>query len=581
MSQCENHKTLSLRQRGALLLDSILAVAVIGSVLGIILVILDQESKRQEDTIVASTLRELITASQEYLGENYDDLRYKLAEAATLRADNLAVLTIDMRQLADAGYISDVAMDGDTVTNRFNQQYALLLRGVDSTSAGFPAPSMLSDDIGHPTEGDMEIESILVSYGGDPIPGQRGSPIVAKTGLFNAGFMVDAFEARGPLGNFSFTIGDSVNAGPYDLFAEYPGQGRFASLISLTDIGVIGFKYVDRTGDIISDAFRRCADIDRGAAPDEYAECRDAAGGQRVYSDIVMNVRTESGLSVPPAIRNLSNITCSDDMLRNSDPDSILIDCSTTEFTGTIEVGDFIIGGSELSIGGNRTISFDGADVTIEGDQVITREISGEDSELLLDGNPSQNLYDLVFNYENVFPGSEVSYPDSCASPEAFLSVESVADMFGRPVAGYRAYATEGPSSWDVGVFLFSTDNFCTTVVSGSPSPIVTENTANFNYRRVFVNGREFGFPIIMGGQRPGVRCVEFVDDDNNALSEGASYDEIFMVNSSGGPIDNPDLNARAAEIEARLDVVADEFVDIYDVAPGFGKVNMQIRCSG
>lgn len=592
MTQCENRKIAQLRQRGALLLDAILALAVIGSVLVTILIIVDQEGKRQEDTIMASSLRNLITGSQEFLGQNYDALRVELADAAASRPDDLAILAIDMQRLANDGYIGNVVLDGGTVVNRYGQEFTLLLRGVDATDGGFPTPTMLNSEITDPIEGDMEIESILVSHGGDPIPGQRGGPIIAKTGLFNAGFMINDFEARGPLGSFAFTIGNAGDTGPYDVFPQYPEEGRFASLISLTNIGVLGFR--SDGGDGIDDAFRRCADVDRGAYPDEYDECVDTTGGQLVYSDIVLNVRTESGVSVPPAIRNLSNITCEDDMVRNSDTNRIVVDCSTTEFSGEVEVGDFNISNNELSVGGNRTISFDGADVTIEGDNVITRGIEGEAGELLLDGNPDQNFYDLVFNYERVAAGETVPVPTGCTNPEVFLSVESVADKYGRPIAGYRAVAVpdneSSPTEWDVRLFSFSTDNFCTSTNSSSGDlelnpiqiePASTGDPAVFDYLRVFINGSEFGFPVLIGGQNPGVQCVEFVDEFNNPLTQGGGYDEIFVLDAFGNPLNDPDPDIRASDIEARIDDVTDAYVDIYEVPPAYGFVNMQIRCNG
>lgn len=594
------------RQRGALLLDSILALAIIGGVIAISALIITQENQRQEDALVASSLRMLTEASQDFVGDRYDTLRAELFDEA--EDSGVARLEIPMSELVNQGYLSQAMLDDENqVRNFFEHDFVLLLRGVDVTSTDFPPPAMTFseiDDSGGPIDGDMEIESILVSHDGQDVPGQRGGPIVARTGLFNAGFMVDENEVRGPLGSFSFEIGDDGD-GPYDDFENYPGESRFVSLISLVDIGVLGFSEGD--GSDLEDAFRRCADIDQATDPDEYEECVESEN--LVYSDVIFNFRDDGDTA--PAITNIHNIACGDGLDEADREDSfLLVDCSETDFSGDVSVGgdlsvgDFIMSDDTLFLGGDaegdEVIFEDGDDVVFQGDV-----LQGGDEFILQDGDETVfgDLYDLVFTTETTDPEETVDVPGQCGDPEIFTNVESVSDKFGRGLSGYRAFAqpddANDPNEWELGLLGFSTENFCsTTSNTGSGIEIVPINkeSGNAEYVRVLIGGQEFGFPVIgdSGGVNSGVDCVEFalepspgdppeiVTISNFDSFDERSYERVYVVDEFGSPIEPTESPPEESYFDAIDDVFADtidEFVDIYLTPPGYGRINYQIRC--
>jgi len=179
--------------------------------------------------------------------------------------------------------------------------------------------------------------------------------------------------------------------------------------------------------------------------------------------------------------------------------------------------------------------------------------------------------------------------------PEIFLTVEGIADKFGRPLSGYRADPTpqfnafgDFTGDWTVNLVGYSNENFCSTVQTIEISPgnevivgitPIRKEEPRLEYRRISIRGTEFGFPVLISGQDPQITCVEFSDQDGNALIEGENYPQIYVLDSDGNPIVGVDSEDRRIRVRERFNEVTDDFVDIYRILPEYGIVNAQIRC--
>ncbi|MBW3243614.1 hypothetical protein KUV57_13150 [Epibacterium sp. DP7N7-1] len=476
-------KIQDMRQRGAMLLEAALAISVLLALVAYVAQTNGEEAEKQKRVMLASEHDVIITASRNFVQQSYHDIILDLFNAADSSGQGELVYSID--DIIAAGYLPS-SYSGGILNAIYGKNYALLARAVNRDDGGEPQVTMTYSDMdplglggvdndlvdGDPGNGEMEIESILVSYGGSDIPRGAGGDIVGRLESAFGGFVTEANTAHGAYANFE------MNISGFDSMAEYPGTGNFASVVSLSSYGVLGS---DGGMAQVVDPFRRCDGVN--IASDEYSECINS---NEVYTDLIMrpfDSDNDGTIDVLPALRNVTMLDCSDTS-NTGTISEFTIDCATTRMTG-----DFVSLGDNAEIG-NMKIEADGIDFA--GQDVLTRQnINGSD-ENILNGdrltmasvNGGQDMSEAVTNTSVVAARSTIEKPTCPATtidgvtpmePRVYLSPAAYSDPRGRPVVGVRAFAEDLGTEWRARLLIFVSQDFCSNDTS-NPIPTTFSN---------------------------------------------------------------------------------------------------------
>ena len=476
-------KLLRTRQRGAMLLEAALAISVLLALVGYVAQTNGEEAERQKRVMLASEHDVIITASRNFVQQSYHDIILDLYNAADSTGQGEVVYSTD--DIIAAGYLPS-SYGGGILNAIYGKNYALLARAVNRDDAGDPQATMTYSDMdplgaggvandlvdGDPGNGEMEIESILVSYGGEDIPRGTGGDIVGRLESAFGGFVTENDTANGAYANFE------MNISGFEDMAEYPGPGNFASVVSLSSYGVLGS---DGGMSQVVDPFRRCDEVN--IASNEYSDC---ISSNEVYTDLILrpyDSDNDGTVDVLPALRNVTMLDCSD----TSNVGTIsefTIDCATTRMTG-----DFVSLGDNAEIG-NMNVSAEGIDFA--GQDLLTRQtINGTEENILnadrltmVSVNGGQDMSESVTNTEVVAARSTIEKPTCPATtidgsnpmePRTYLSPAAYSDPRGRPVVGVRAFAEDLGTEWRARMLIFVSQDFCTNDTS-NPIPTTFSN---------------------------------------------------------------------------------------------------------
>lgn len=480
------------RQRGALLLEAMLAVGVAASLIGVTALIIREESVRQDNEMVAAEHRIIVEGAQAYVSERYDQLRRTDLFAAAQSSPDGALATLSLQELVDDGYLPEIVSASGAVGAVFGHEYRLILRAVngsdvtmtdvdmDGNGDGSVDPVLVD---GNPDNGEIEIESLLVSIGGSPIPSGRAGDIIARTGLFNAGFVNVDGIASGSFGSFEFPMTG------FDASGSVPDEGGFATIVSLSNFGVVTSDGSSGGSASLRDAFLRCEGMDPGIP--EYGDCLDS---NEVYTDIYFRSYDSDGdgsVDTIPAIRNLSSISCDADQ-PGGVAGEFLVDCALTRLTG-----DFVVEGSNIDLG---PLTVRDSQVLFGGEQILRREeVAGVEETVFTSdrivasginqASGGQDLAEGIFDSRVAVAGDILEKPTCPAYsingnemvPRIYLTPAAYADQGGRPIVGVRAFAedvdlatgTPDPlgDAWRVRLVLYVNQDFCDADVNFS-SPL-------------------------------------------------------------------------------------------------------------
>lgn len=540
-------------RRGSLLFDALLYLGVAAGAVGLTSAIIFDQSRRQDNNYMAATLKQNTISAQAYVSENYDLVRENLLAAAVAGTGD-ALLRVTMQDLVDAGYIPASFVIGGEITNRFQQEHSLLIRGVnrndptlttltaaeiDADGDGVIDPQLI-DDI--PTNGEFEIEAILVTHGGEAIPGQRGAPIAVATELPGVGFISVDDVASGAYGSFRFDLT------PFQDFdaAWYPTVGHFASIVALSNFGVLGADNDDADRDVL----RRCIDLDPILDAVEYGNCMGESGNE-LYSNIVFNSYIDDdGSTAYPTLSGLTRISCGDpDPLVPPVAGEFIIDCATTRISGDLDVGD------DISIAGTPVIENEA-----RGDGVSEVRVTA--NRITVDGpDGPQDISSFLSLTSVVAPRATVAKPTCPIAadgtpmvPEIQVTPVAHVDAGGRSLAGVQAlFEDVDATEWRVRMVSFLEEDFCDFSLAGPRDPA-----------GAFYSGADFdnGAPNQAGCSV--FTMVDATDTAGNIIyeSDGTTPKTRWQAPASGSPND-----------------YSDGLVDVYEVGQDHGWIRAETKC--
>lgn len=476
-------RNLERRQRGSLLFDAVLAIGVMMTFLAISVNVQERERASQEAALLGAEHKVVLDASKAYVAKNYKELQEELF--ARTGGSGAAIMSMSTDALIERGYLPPIYSTSGVLFRFYGQRYALLLRAVNRADATVPQLTMTGTQLdpamtGHispalldldPANGEMDIEALLVTYGGQEIKSGLAGRIMPHMNSAYAGYVADANFANGAYGGFR------LNISRFNGRAEYPARGRFASVVALSNFGVLGER---QSEDGLLDAFRRCVDVDPATAA--YLDCMDT---NEVYSDIVLAPHDTDGNGTAdtfPAIRGLSLLECGNTSTRNNATGRFMIDCAETTATGNVNVegnlkvdGDAEIGALEIT-----DASLDYHDKTIVERHATRGNILHGDAVVSDTVNGGQDLSEAIIDSRVVFAGQTVAKPQCTGlapngapmTPRIYVTPAAYSDPEGRAIIGVRAYASEHSSTqWRVRVLAFVGQDFCTNTPANAIQP--------------------------------------------------------------------------------------------------------------
>lgn len=454
------------RQRGSMLLDAALATGILFSLVAYSIQSSEEEMTRQKRTMVSSEHDVMLASARSFVKSNYHDMIMDLYDADGVR-------TYTASDLVGAGFLP-ASYSGGLIKSLYDQDYAIIARAVDRADGAVPQSTMtraVMDPLttgapqaslldGDPSNGEMEIESLLVTYGGDAMSGGDMGAVIGQIEGAYGGVVTDADVATGAYANFELDISG------FSGLAEYPDEGHMASVLSLSSYGVLGTTGGDSS---VIDPFRRCMDMN--IATNAYSDC---IASNEIYSDIVLRPYDSDGngsIDQFPVLRNVTMLDCAEGT-NTGVATEFTIDCGTTRMSGNL-----IVEGDDAQIGA-LDVAADGLD--FGGDDLLTRKtISGVDENVLstdrimLTGlNGGQDMSEVISNSEVVAARATIDKPVCTAttedglntmSPRAYVSPAAYSDPRGRAVVGVRAFADDiSATEWRVRMMLFVGQDFCT-----------------------------------------------------------------------------------------------------------------------
>lgn len=451
----------TMGERGATLLESAFVVTLFGSLLVLANMLLSEELERRRSISLGLNLRLTSSAAQSFVALNYE----ALIERFPGLGDGEAMYAVGMQELASAGFLPAEFIEKGEHSNSYGQRYSLLLRGVNRSDSASPKSTMtvaaLDSDAdgtvdsalrdGNPSNGELDLEAILVTTGGDPVVPTSGNPAIVASEMASAGYIQETGLARGPYGTWQLDIS------PFSSLEDYPAKERFAFLIALSGAGVLKDGQFALSG-TAGHPFERCI----GAAKDRLADC---AMTNEVHGEIAFGGPTDAAL-VSKGLNTISNVYSIEmgppvDSSENGSVDlhsvisglaelecgagtsdsfisgTLMVDCADVRFAGNAEViADLTVGG-DLDIDGGINA---GSAIEAKGPVSAPRFIAGA----IGDEDLTKGVYfaDVVAMGQ----GSEIAKPvckDENVEPQVYAVPVAFGSPDGVPLVGVRAYAAE------------------------------------------------------------------------------------------------------------------------------------------
>lgn len=491
------------RQRGITLLEGLFYLALASSVIGFSTSFILQEQRRQEDIQVARELALVLQGAQTFVSVEYDEILDELFNEAAISGE--AIIRYSIADMADRGFLPSVFLQGEDVATQgalgrlYGQEFSLLARAVMAGDTAIPKATASIGEMDPLSQGsvsaaiqeDLFIEAIVVSSGGSAIPRQRGAPVTVRTERSNAGFIEEANEARGPYGVYSFDL-----SGFQPLADVYPEPGRFASIVAISDFGVLGAGGLTDDGDdggfTIPNPLELEGDLVFINTDTTGDGLLDTFPAIRQLNKISMLEPTDSTGDGEPdvfsVIENLNRISCgSADGLQGS-ANALVIDCPQTRLTGDLIVEGTVLDGLTIEGGLNLT------DGNTERQIADMEDVLGEaETRLFADRLIFESLDDVdastaAYDFRILESGDTIAKP-SCpdttfdeqfqVEPRIYVVPASFADPDGRATVGVRAFAQDEGNAWRVRMFQFVGEDRCTFSLStGDPdqAPGICEN---------------------------------------------------------------------------------------------------------
>ena len=206
-------------ERGATLLEAAFVVTLFGSLLVLANMLLSEELERRRSISLGLNLRLTSSAAQSFVALNYEALIGRFPGLG----DGEAMYAVSMQELASAGFLPAEFIENGEHSNSYGQRYSLLLRGVNRSDSASPKSTMtvaaLDSDAdgtvdsalrdGNPSNGELDLEAILVTTGGDPVVPTSGNPAIVASEMASAGYIQETGLARGPYGTWQLDISRS------------------------------------------------------------------------------------------------------------------------------------------------------------------------------------------------------------------------------------------------------------------------------------------------------------------------------------------------------------------------------------
>lgn len=475
-----------LRRRGFTLVEVVLALGVALGLIGLYAGMIRDEQHRQERMLIASEQSQVLAASRAYVSQRYDALRERIFAAAPASA-NLGIVSIPMSDLVGDGYLPPSFSTGSVLKSLKGQDYALVARAVrrnDATATKATMSRVLMDPgttgsidpalmDGRADNDEMDVEALLVTYGGDPVRRGDAGDIIARMNSSFGGSVTVANRTNGLYGSFDMVIT------PFNSLATYPTVGRFASIVSLSSFGALDGD------DEMLDPLRRCDGVDTGS--DDWQAC---LASNEVYTDVILrpfDSDNDGTADVFPALRGLSRVTCDPDDTTAGDATALVIDCSTTTVSGnfTVEGDDVTLGKMDIDA---DSIEFGAGTLaelrTIGGDEKL---VATPDKLVLDDLNGGQDMSEAIIGSEVKRAGELVTKPQcplvsasgNTMEPRIYISPVSYQDPHGRPVVGVRSFAENvSLTEWRIRTFAFVGQDYCTNdITSALPTSVYQSQT--------------------------------------------------------------------------------------------------------
>lgn len=437
-------------QRGALLVEAALAVGVAVSLIGLTISITREQQSRSDAVLIGSEKATLIDSAIQFINETRPQILADLYQSAS--SGGPAMATYDLADLVAGGFVPDGLNLGSVLQSEFGQEYRILARLISQNDPNTPAASLDIGDIdpaatgavdpqlidGVLANGELGIEAVLMTIGGDTVPIGQGGRIITASNSLNAAFLYENNIATGPGGVISFDVSG---------FAGFPGfaggvipGGRFASVLSFGSPGDFGAG--NETD--LRDTFARCEGLN--VAGTAYIECLNGNRGS-LYGDLNLTPSDENNDGTDdrfPAITGATRILCLQELDGIAAPvaqNAFLIDCETTRLNGVLDVtGDEIRLGNE-TLAERREIG--GVDRTV---------VSADSFALRLNSGAERDLSTNVISTQRVAAQSVIPVQECPARsadgtqlvPKATAQIQSILDPWGRAIAGSSVEVVRG-----------------------------------------------------------------------------------------------------------------------------------------
>ncbi len=462
-----------LKERGITLLEAALFLAMLGTALGILNLLVQEEFERRRWTAMGQDLRFMTQSVQRFVDVSYDSIRDDLVTAGA----NPLIASISMDVVAMAGLIPASVIDGTIHANPFNQNYHLLVRGVMRRDTANPQATVISsvadadadgniDDHlvdGNPANGELDIEAILITVGGRAVEPQHGNLAVAEAALFSTGYQHENDLAQGSFGVWR------MDTSPYRNLTHAPQDKHFVSLIALSGYGVLGHPAQHTEPSMAAGTglfLERCP----SAADEIQAKCE---ADNKMYTDVafvnhdsdddgtldylsVVSGLNRLAMAAPvdsdgdgtpdslSAISGVTEIACGSDLTGNQVLGTLLVTCADVRLSNDLAIGGSLDVDGSVSVEGSTVI-----DDTLQATLAVTAErfrataINGQDL------TKGVFFADLVA----MEPVPTITKPickDAGSDPRIYVTPSSFLSPDGVPTIGVRAYATSGSGSWTV-----------------------------------------------------------------------------------------------------------------------------------
>ena len=584
-----------LRKRGitidSVMLGLVVALAVMPQIMGMV----KRSYDIQQDETTGAELEVVADAARGYVSDRYDDIRRSLIARANDPAVNAnAPLTIVLtpEDLALNGYLSRAFITATADPRNYEgQSYRLMIRAVLRSDSGFPQSTLtkdqivtlggavsdrgtnsLNDNVVDSATGndEMDIESVMVTTGGDPFLPIRAARVAAAT---KSPVVTDIREDSGDLvavgnqGNFEIPLSEWQDiAADNGLDIE---AGHLLSVVSLS--GYSGYGAGGGNGETVDyrRTLLRCYGLTEGSS--DYETCLE--DNNDLWTHIVFNDLPDGSR---PGIYNVGQITCDgDESAAIAGTDNVLsINCGTVAIGGNVTANNASLaedlsltgGDSQISMGGdNASINMTGSDagvaitgengrIDVAGENGVLA-VSGDNGRIELQGN---NIAEhLVLSSGVVAVGESIPFPatnvrNMCPSGrvQPHYTVTGAIESAGRAISGYRTHVANDNIAR---IIFFTSEDFCSTGRATAASPLTPLDIDGWD----------------ASDYEPGT-YVQTVNNPDGSIT--SSY--------PNAPYAGAPLSCLNKPADVVLGSQADGYPDAYWVGDGQGLVRYEFMCS-